>query len=74
MRGSGGIAQGAAATDKEADGDAGGFAFLTALGEPVLHGPGVADLLAGNAGDHHDLSVLQETAVVSSRNRCTSSR
>ena len=49
-------------------------ALFTALSEPVLHGPRVADLLAGNAGDHHDLNVLQETAVVSSGNRCTSSR
>ena len=30
-------------------------ALFTALSEPVLHGPRVADLLAGNAGDHHDL-------------------
>jgi hypothetical protein len=49
-------------------------ALFTALSEPVLHGPRVADLLAGNTDDHHDLSVLQETAVVSSGNRCTSSR
>ena len=30
-------------------------ALFAALSEPVLHGPRVADLLAGNAGDHHDL-------------------
>ena len=47
-------------------------AFLAALRQPILYRPGVADLFSGDTGNHHDLSVLQETAVVSSGNRCTS--
>jgi hypothetical protein len=41
-------------------------ALLAAFSQPILHGSCVADLLAGNTGDHHDLSALHETAVVSS--------
>ena len=42
----------------KAEGD-GGFTFQAAFGEPVLHRPREAYLLAGNAGDHDDL-VLEE--------------
>ena len=34
-------------------------AFLAALRQPVLYRPGVADLFAGDAGDHHDLFLAE---------------
>ena len=37
-----------------------GFALLAALSKPVLYRPGVADLLKGKAGDHHDLLRTEE--------------
>ena len=37
-----------------------GFALLAALSKPVLYRPGVADLLNGKAGDHHDLLRTEE--------------
>ena len=34
-------------------------ALLATFGKPVLHRPGMADLFAGDAGDHHDLLLAQ---------------
>ena len=72
--GGGGVCEGAAAAVEEAEGHrscfllaAFGFAllaaFLAALGQPVLYSPGMADLFAGDAGNHHDLFLgeLRET-------------
>ena len=60
--GGGGVCEGAAAAVELAEGH-GHFAllaaflaaFLAALGQPVLHQPGVAHLLAGDLGDLHQL-------------------
>lgn len=63
---------------EEADGHlqfASGFTFLqallTALGKPVLNCAGVVGFVAWDAGDCQELLFQDETAVMSSGNRCT---